>query len=430
MFVGAINHRIRTLLHNERSVLAGRSICVGCSGNFTIEKILSPLGVEIHSNDISLYSTLIGNHLAGRETRLEVANERYAFVREYLRDEVSKIAAAALVFEMIKHEKQNNLQQIRLFNHYRREFEGLHSASVQRITEAVQGVRIRDYSTRDVHQLYRDDRFQDHVKAAFLPTYAGGYERMYGRLEDIFHWDKPDFDTLTPERLEETISFMRQGDYLFMADFDRGEDDLVAVVDAGALKRVYLHSNLPFKRAYLGLRANMRDPGFKFLPDDYEIKQSARINLVKTDNQTMNYYKSLFLKKSIKHTAGSLCLLVFLDEYLMGMLIFTLSRKGGGPNEIYMLSDFVVKSKTARLSKLLLYITRSRELHELLRKHFVMPITGIMTTAFTDKPVSMKYRGVYKLEKRGKGFLNYYAETGVMTLEEGLKKWHGKHYRK
>ena len=77
---------------------------------------------------------------------------------------------------------------------------------------------------------------------------------------------------MTPERLEETISFMRQGDYLFMADFDRGEDDLVAVVDGGALKRVYLHSNLPFKRAYLGLRAKMRDPGFKFLPDDYEIK--------------------------------------------------------------------------------------------------------------------------------------------------------------
>ncbi len=50
--------------------------------------------------------------------------------------------------------------------------------------------------------------------------------------------------------------------------------------------------------------------------------------------------------------------------------------------------------------------------------------TGVYTTAFTDKPVSMKYRGVFELAKRGKGFLNYAAAFDPeIKLKEVVNLW-------
>ena len=47
----------------------------------------------------------------------------------------------------------------------------------------------------------------------------------------------------------------------------------------------------------------------------------------------------------------------------------------------------------------------------------------IWTTAFTDKPVSMKYRGPMKLLKRGEGFLNYGAPWTDLPEVEIYPRW-------
>jgi len=58
-----------------------------------------------------------------------------------------------------------------------------------------------------------------------------------------------------------------------------------------------------------------------------------------------------------------------------------------------------------------------------LKEKFIQPVDFILTTAFTDKPVSMKYRGVYSLMKRGEGFLQYTAPAGEITAEEAIRTW-------
>lgn len=40
MFVGSINSKIRDLIYTEKEKLRGTRVCVGCSGNFTVEQIL------------------------------------------------------------------------------------------------------------------------------------------------------------------------------------------------------------------------------------------------------------------------------------------------------------------------------------------------------------------------------------------------------
>jgi hypothetical protein len=427
MFVGSINSKIRSLIFTEKELFRERNICIGCSGNFTVEQILQGLDCRIWSNDIALYSSLIGNHLADKPMRLEISDSRYAWLEPYIEPGgASRIAAVSLLFEMLKQEKGNNLQQIRLHEHYRKNFDRFHEQSCARISKSLAVVRINDYTTIDAYDLYQDLP-EDWIRVAFLPTYVGGYEKLYERLDKIFSWDAPAYGLLTKERYEETASFMRRGRYLYLSDYDRNEEGLFAVVKTGRLRNVYLYSNLPFRKSYLTPYAKSEKSNIAFLPDNHQATQDSRIAFQKTDNHHLNYYKNLFLKKGIDHSTGLSPLLVFLDGYLFGFLLFDIIRYGMDQDRatrgIYMLSDFVIASPIPRLSKLLLLATRTRELQKLLKEKFIQGVDFILTTAFTDKPVSMKYRGVYNLEKRGEGFLQYTTPAGVINTDEAVKIW-------
>ena len=44
----------------------------------------------------------------------------------------------------------------------------------------------------------------------------------------------------------------------------------------------------------------------------------------------------------------------------------------------------------------------------------------IGTTAFTDKPVSMKYRGLFEVHNRGEGYINYMGQAGRGACRKDL----------
>lgn len=120
---------------------------------------------------------------------------------------------------------------------------------------------------------------------------------------------------------------------------------------------------------------------------------------------------------------------------------------------IYLLSDFpIAPVKYARLAKLVLYAALSKESNAIAERLMGKHVYSVTTTAFSKKPVSMKYRGLFRLltqkklegvsadetdiSKRyyGSGYmLNYGTEFGQWTLSEGLSMWktkYGKEYVK
>jgi hypothetical protein len=266
MFVGSINSKIRLLIFTEKKLFSERNICIGCSGNFTVEQILQGLDCKIWSNDVALYSSLIGHHLAGNHSCLEIRDPRYSWIEPYIaKGGVDRIAAVALLFEMLKNEKGNNLQQSRMWAHYRENFEKFHEKSCARIAKTLSAIRISRYTTVDAHDLYRDLP-KDWIRVAFLPTYVGGYEKLYECLDKIFSWDAPAYQVLTKERYEATLAFMRRGQYLYLSDYDRKEEGLFAIVKTGRLRNVYLYSNMPFKKSYVIPHAKSVPGGFALLP--------------------------------------------------------------------------------------------------------------------------------------------------------------------
>ncbi len=427
MFVGSINAKIRNLIFTEKSLFSDKDICIGCSGNFTVEQILQGLNCRIWSNDIALYSSLIGNHLAGNPMRAEIQDPAYSWLAPYIEEGgVSRIAVVSLLFEMLKQEKANNLQQIRMYDHYKNNFENYHQQSVIKISATLEKIKIKRYTSRDAYELYAELP-TDWMRIAFLPTYVGGYEKLYSRLEKIISWDAPSYDLLTPERYEETVAFMRRGKYLYLSDYDRNEDGLFAIVKTGHLKNVYLYSNIEFKNSYIMPYAKYKKSDYALLPDDHEITEDSKIVFLKSSNEKLNYYKNLFLKKGIDYTTGMSPMMVFLDGYLFGFLLFDIIRYGMDQEKstrgVYLLSDFVIASRIDKISKLLLLCTKTKELQTILKEKFIQAVEFVLTTAFTHKPVSMKYRGVYQLMKRGEGFLQYTTECGKITTAEAVKTW-------
>ncbi|USK77740.1 hypothetical protein LIT31_26200 (plasmid) [Peribacillus frigoritolerans] len=92
------------------------------------------------------------------------------------------------------------------------------------------------------------------------------------------------------------------------------------------------------------------------------------------------------------------------------------------------MSDFVIRPvKYKRLSKLILACVLSKEVKMLLEQALNGRIKALSTTAFTDKPVSMKYRGLFEVHSRKEGRVNYTAPAGKWSLQEGYKWWWNKH---
>lgn len=428
-FIGSINDKLRKFFHTHSRVLDGRDCYIGCSGNFTIEQIISRRcpSARLFSNDISLYSSALGHYLIDRPFQMEVVNDELLFVREYIaRGQAEGVAILSLMLSMFKFEKRNNDFSNRMWETYLLNFEKLLEETTSKIKAAAEHIRITDYTMIDVHDYYPRP---DGVSIGFLPTYVGGYEKLFKRLDESITWQSPSYGMLTTERREESIEWMTQGDYILYDDQER-QLPCVARVDLPGKRTVFIYSNLEFGKGIFRKKINETVKPYNLLMPEEEIPVRAKISLQETDLPTINHYRNLYLSKKIKPGSGGPCYLVFAGGKLFGFLIFQIySVKGGDPGDIYLLSDFVVPStRYNRLAKLLLMVSKCREVKKTLDEKSIRNYQAILTTAFTDKPVSMKYRGLYELAKRGKTgegkpFLNYRGEFNETTFEEVVTQW-------
>ncbi len=118
--------------------------------------------------------------------------------------------------------------------------------------------------------------------------------------------------------------------------------------------------------------------------------------------------RSAYMNANIRPGSESLGVAVLVDQKLVGVFAYswapTLGNWGAHlPQQptVYMLSDFPVStSRYAKLSKLVIMAALSREAQLLTWRHGHGRYQSVATTAFTKRPISMKYRGVFRLLKR------------------------------
>jgi len=327
-----------------------------------------------------------------------------------------------VLLEALKYEKADNVFKARHWTHYLNHFEGFHRSTVARLRERQKEIRLEAYTRKDIFDLL-DEMPQEAVAVAFLPTYAGGYERMFKRLEEIFDWDRPAYSLIDAERKAAILEKMKARDYLYLDDRVVEGLPLVAVVRKARMKPIYIYSNMEaLRRGVLKQQRHSEFVPFARLSDADEITPASQVTFTPTSNRVVNYYRDVYLSKGVGVPAdGEVPLVAAVDGKVFGFLIYSRMQGGG---DVYLLADFVVNSgRYRRLAKLLLLTTQTREVRRLLEEKFFLEISKCRTMVFTDKPVSMKYRGLYQLARRDPGKLVYETDMGILDLKEVIPLW-------
>lgn len=435
MFVGSINQKARTFLAHNAHVFSSANVVVGCSGNFTFEAAIRSTSspASVHSNDVSLYSSVLGCWLAGRELDYEVVDPEFSWLKAYMTTPEERVAVIMVFFDMLQYEKRNNEHRLRMWHQYERAFPGLVAETVEKL-RAIPW-RVDSYYIGDVMAHF--ERFSDDDNAifcAFAPTYTGGYERQYRRMEEIFAWDAPVYPLLDEGRRNALFAWMRERKYLWYDDryFDTVEP-VYKQISTGR-RTVWLYSNVVSSAGLFTGRQPRELPRWPVAGSSFRFTEDTKISLKQISTSDLLGYKDAYLSKNITRASGTWAFAVLADSRIIGFLEFASSNASGDPDALYMMSDFCVPgTRYRRLSKLIVMLARSRDVQQRLRRLKQYPATRFYTTAFTDKPVSMKYRGVMKLLKRGKRpdtgqkFLNYGAEFTDASLQEVYLQWLKKH---
>ena len=431
MFIGSINRYMRAVLEQAAVGWRGRPVYVACSGNFTVERILAQCGIgAIHSNDVSIYSCALGWHLAKAPWPFVIKAQEYDWLQPYITPGPDLIASLLLAGEMLKVGGDNAYAR-RIRDEYRRRWSGLHAKTVERIVKATgeaSGLKIASFFAGDCREfLANADR--DGVCISFPPTYKGGYERLFKKLDAIFEWPAPDYQVFSPEDFEQFSATVRSFRH-WMISSDSPQPALerqhVATVQTSLLsKPVFMYSDAAPTRLATARQAVGRNP---WAPrTDVAIEP---LQIVRIDAKTMNAVRSLYLAQHITVCDAPRNYAVLSDSKLIGCFSFALPR-GPLPCDLYLLSDFAVRpTPHKRLSKLILACVVSKEVQADLEQWLCGRIRTIGTTAFTDRPVSMKYRGIFDVHSRTEGKVNYLGAAGQWSLKEGFQQWKLKHSNK
>ncbi len=431
MFIGAVNADIRKYIHSISREFEGRRLFIACSGNFTIEQLLSRnrRPAKIYSNDISTYSTILAHAVKGEVMDLKVVDKKYKFISKDLKSD-RQLANVIWLLETLKYEKQKSDHAKRMFVWYMDHRPELVDKYHEKITPTVESIDIDQFYCEDVTQfISRADR-PDDVVMSYLPTYTGGYEKLYQRLDEIVDWDRPEYGMIDEEVYEQLFARIRGKDHVFYADRDLGVGGMKYHLRQKSNKDIYLYTNLGQSSIlvdHTGLNETVKK--YPTIQSGDEITVESLVELVLVPCNVVNHYRFLYLKKGIQMADGDLAYLVLVGGKVIGAYIFSLS-KFGSLKDLFMLSDFSLPtSRYKRLSKLLLLLSTSVEVQENANKKFLLNFSRVVTAVFSKRAMSMKYRGVFDLLKRNEetGVLNYGAEMGTRTIKGALEEWVTKH---
>lgn len=458
MFRGCIPQDMRNILHQMVGAWLVQDIYVGCSGNFTVERTLASLErFRLHGNDVTVYSCAIGAYLSGQPFHMALRDgqrETFGWLEPYLGttlDTAATVMLATRLAEGLRSDgsPKHNAYYNRLLPALRTQWPQLHVETVTKL--AALPVRLASYHAGDVVPWARS--LPPGVGfVSYPPFFSGDYEAMFSKLDLLFEWDKPVYEDIGDGHIQEFLAavtdrpFWAFGSHQLWPEYQSCLRGVTQTSNRGV--PIFIYASVGPRRVVLPQQDIEPVLVPRLLPG-CTVGDSLR--LAHLNQGQFQALRSQYMNPGIKPGQASEAVAVLVDGYLVGVFAFSASpHPGAQPGQIYLLSDFpVAPSDYPRLSKLVLYAALSRESQLLAERISRHRVRGVLTTAFSDKPVSMKYRGLFALHSRKENShwqttsstdpaayyqqryqLNYLAPAGQWTLAEGLVMWKDKHGRR
>lgn len=428
MFLGTIDDNIRAFIAKNREAFHGKRLVMGCSGNFTIEKVmrLTAEPEEMHCNDVSLYTSILADAILEVEKprRLMVREDSYGWLQPYLESSNlwSRPAMLMQLMKLVKFERRNNLYNRRNWSDHFEQFERVVADTVLKLRKST--IKIDSFSCCDVFDHFSSFEGDDLIYFGFFPFWKGGYESLYKRVEQILDWDRPTYQMFDTRRRDELIEWMTSRDRKYMFFVPEPIDGLEPCLISHKNRNswVYGYSNVVSEPVLL--RRKHPDTGRRFavVDGDFRFTADTKIEVGFVSAGDIQHYKNTFLARGIDFVAGLYGVVFLADGKVFGFSEFI--RGKFDPRYWYMLSDFPSEPKPhPNTAKLVVMLALSNEVRTYLEMKNLRKSLGLVTTAHTYRPVSMKYRGPMKISGRSEGKLNYSAQWPGYNLNEGYSKW-------
>lgn len=159
-------------------------------------------------------------------------------------------------------------------------------------------------------------------------------------------------------------------------------------------------------------------------PDDLEITDASKLIIERVTPPLLHCLQKKYIKKVDQCSVCQFAFVVKYDKYTLGGFGFTLPQLKG--YDLFQLTDFCTNNAIPRLSKLILYCIQSVGVQRYLSRRMRKLCEKVISCAYTHKPVSMKYRGVYKKVKEHctSSYLAYEGILGIYpTNKEIIDKY-------
>jgi hypothetical protein len=431
MFQGTIPGPMRAIVRETAGSWPRGPVYVPCCGNFTIERSLAGMGFALHSSDVSIYTTAIGRWLTGQPVGIRLrdeSTEQLHWLADSLDDGAGTVATMMLGTRFLASVDREGLWHQRVVRSYRDQWQAKHAETVERLSHA--DVALASYAVEDV-RTWLQKVPSDAPVCSFPPFYGKGYEKLYEPLNRHFTWDAPEYEPLSDADVVDVLGAITDRRYWLTAsnhdvpELYRYRRGVVKATPRAAPFYVYA-SDAPTR--IVAPRQAIDPVTAPRLRGGETLQGPLSLALLKPGQ--FNALRSRYLNPRIAPGAANLAVAVK-DGPGRVLGVFAMAPSSYTPDEAYLLSDFAVApTDYPRLSKLIVLAATSAEARLLCQRAFSRRIRAVSTTAFSNNPVSMKYRGLLKLTKRGPSNedgwrfqLQYQGAMGGHSLAEALARW-------
>jgi hypothetical protein len=450
MFRGSVPPDLYRVISEQSQEWHGVSdVYVGCSGNFTIERALSHGAWNLHGNDVTIYSGAIGSMFSGQPFDVSVKEEykdRFGWLEEWCDTPARMLATVMLSSVMLGGVDNRNPFYERMRNQYEKNWEALHHKTVTKLEE--NPFKLKSFYLGDVLEFVRETP-KDQAFVTFPPFFAGDYEAQFRGLDKVFDWPCPEYDIMDENGLKELFELIQShkhwaiGNNVRRPELEKWLRGKVQTTNRGTTIWVYASGSA--RRQVMPIQQLETVP-IRHLKAGEEIGKKISLRVLSLGEFAA--LRSKYMNPNIRPGSPSLACAVIIDRRIVGTFAYSFAPSPANwsshlpPPTVYLLSDFpIADTDYPKLSKLVLYAALSKEAQQLCQRGSNKQARSAATTAYAKAPVSMKYRGLFKLLKRTElgqadedlpspdrytesGWqLQYGAPLGEWSLEEGLRRW-------
>lgn len=442
MFLGSIPAAMRSVTAEHVATWGDIPVGVACSGNFTIERMLAAAhpGRPLHGCDVSLYTSIIGGWLAGTPAEYELSDDARDLLPWLHLPDGPEEARVATMMQLTRIAtatfKQDHLYHRRNIEGHRDQWDGLIAETARKLTDCASTVRLASYTPADAYEWV--SRLDPGIGVVSYPPFdIGGYETMWAALARLIDWKPPDYPILDTDGIWRLCDLIAERRHWMLGLLERHpnlEDHLVGRHEARGARPFWIYaSGGPKRRVTVHMAATpCRWPR---LERGGVIDGPLSIAPMKVDEFVG--LRSLHLDPRIAPGTPTHAYAVTTAGKVLGAYAwhtaktFPIDARQAGP-AAYLLADFpVAPTDYPRLSKLVVLAATSNESRLLLERATNRRYRSIVTHAFSDRPVSMKYRGVLNLLERTdlddtdrhRHKLMYGTEWPDRTLADSLDLW-------